>query len=67
MKSYRIVKRLNVLEHTQPSFLQISKRLVIGPLVFQRPEESFHGRVVVTATGAAHRALDAEDPERLLV
>ena len=37
MESYRIVKRLNVLEHTQPGFLQVSKRLVIGPPVFQRP------------------------------
>ncbi len=55
MESYRIVERLNVLEHTQPSFLQVSKRLMIGPLVFQRPEESFHGqrgRIGVTSHNA---------------
>ena len=33
MKSYGIVKRLNVPERTQPSFLQVSKRVMIGPFV----------------------------------
>ena len=31
MKSYRIVERLDVLKHAQPSLLQVGKRMVLGP------------------------------------
>ena len=40
---------------------------MLGPLVLERPEEPFHDGVVVAAAGAAHRALDAQSPQGLLI
>ena len=40
---------------------------MVGPLMFERPEETFHNRVVVATSGVAHGAGHAEGAERLLV
>ena len=60
MNPLGIVKRLDVPEDAQPRFLQVSKPLVIRPLVFQRPEESLHHRVVVATAATTHRTRDAQ-------
>ncbi len=56
----RIVKGFDVLEHAQPGSGLVFEGLVVGPLVFQRPEEALHRRVIVARATAAHRALDAQ-------
>ena len=58
VNSFGVVKRFDVLEHTCPRFMDIGERIKLCPLVFERPEESFHHRVVVTTSCAAHRAGD---------
>ncbi len=66
MDSFGIKKRLDVLKYVHTRFLLILKSLVIRPLVLQRPEESLHHGIVVTASRTAHRALDLQRPQRLL-
>lgn len=41
-------------EALRGDILQVLELLVVGPLVLQRPEESFHRRVVVAVACAAH-------------
>ena len=60
MQALGIVKGFDVLEHAQACGRQVFIVLVVGPLVFERPEEPFGNRVIVTRAAAAHRALDAE-------
>jgi hypothetical protein len=62
-----IVKRFDGFEHTQSCLFEILKRFMLGPLVFQGPEESFHHRIVVTVASAAHRTLNAERSQGLLI
>jgi len=40
---------------------------MVGPLVFEGPEETFHDSIIVAAADAAHGALDAERPQGLLI
>ena len=58
MNSFRVVKRFDVFEDAQSRVIEILKLFKLGPLMFQRPEESFDNCVVVTASGAAHGASD---------
>ncbi|MEZ6122599.1 MAG: DinB family protein [Planctomycetaceae bacterium] len=44
---------------TLQSLFQIGILMVVGPLMFEGPEESFHDRVVVTVASVAHGAGDA--------
>ena len=67
MDSFRIVKGVDVLKDAELCFLKIGKRAMVGPLVFQRPEESFHDSVVVAASGVAHGARDAKHLKCVLI
>jgi len=60
METLGIVNGFDVAEHAVSSVFPFQKFFVVGPLEFEGPEEAFHGGVVVAATGAAHRALNAE-------
>ena len=67
METLGIIKGFDVAEHTVSSVFQFQEFFVVGPLVFEGPEESFHDGVVVAAAGAAHRALDAERLQGFLI
>ena len=67
MNSVWIVEGFDVLKHTQSSVFDIGERVELRPLMFERPEESFHHRVVVAASGATHRACDVHRSKNLLV
>ena len=54
MDTLWVVKGFDVLKYTQSSVFDIGERVELRPLMFQGPEESFHHRVVVAASGAAH-------------
>ena len=58
MNSFRVVKRFDVFEDAHSCIIEILKLFKLGPLMFQRPEESFDNCVVVTASGAAHGKTD---------
>ena len=62
-----IVKHFDVLEHAQTCRVEVFVRFVLRPFVLERPEEPLGYRVVVAVAPAAHRALDAEGSQRLLV
>lgn len=47
MEPHGIVKGFDVLEHAQPGRFQILERLMLGPLVLERPEDPFYDRVVI--------------------
>ena len=58
MSSETIVEKFNVLKDTSFS-LRLSEILaMMNQLSFQGAEETFHGSIVVTITGAAHTTLD---------
>ena len=67
METPGIVKRFDVAEHTPSGVFQVAERLVVGPFVVERPEEAFHDGVVVATSGGAHRALQAEGLQGVLI
>ena len=67
VEAHWIVERFDVLEHTQSGILQVLEQLAVGPLVLQRPEESFHRRVVVAVACAPHRTFDAQRLQDALI
>jgi hypothetical protein len=44
MQPHMIVKGFDVLEHTQAGRFQIGELFMVGPLVFERPEEPLSDR-----------------------
>ena len=67
MNADGIVKGFDVFEHAEASVFEIVEVLMVGPLVFEGPEEPFGDSVVVAAASAAHRAVDAQSMECLLI
>ena len=67
METPGIVKGFDVAEHAQSGVILVVERFVVGPFVFEGPEEAFHDGVVVAAAGTAHRTLDAEHLQGVLV
>ena len=67
MDALRVVEGFDVFEDFSLGMFEVSQLDVIEPFLFQRPEEAFHGGVVVTATSAAHRALDAQRLQQVLI
>ena len=55
VKSRSIVKRFDVLEHTQPGIFQRFILVVLRPFVFELPEEPFGDRIVVAVAAAARK------------
>ncbi len=47
--------------------IDIGKVFELRPLVFERPEETFHDGIVVATAGATHGAGDVEHSQRLLI
>lgn len=62
-----IVKDFDLADHAQSRVSEILKGLVIGPLVFEGPEEAFYHGVNIGAAGAAHDALNAQDSQGVLI
>ncbi len=54
MDTLWIIESFDVLKYAQSSSFDIGERVELRPLMFQGPEESFHHRVVVAASGATH-------------
>ena len=67
MQALWIVKGFDVTEHAEAGFFEIVEVFLVGPLVFEGPEEAFHDGVIVAAAGAAHGAVDAKRAQRLLI
>ena len=67
MQALWIVKGFDVTEHAEAGFFESTEAFMVGPLVFEGPEEAFHDGIIVAAAGAAHGALDAERPQDLLI
>ena len=67
METPGIVNGFDVAEHAPSGIFQVAERFVVGPFVLERPEKAFHDGVVVAASGAAHRALQAEGLQDVLV
>ena len=67
MNADGIVEGFDVFEHAEAGVLEIGELLLVGPFVFEGPEEAFGDGVVVAASGAAHGAVDAQGAQRLLI
>ena len=55
MNADGIAEGFDVWEHAEPSVFEIVEVLMVGPLVFEGPEEPFGDGIVVAAAGAARR------------
>jgi hypothetical protein len=55
VETHGIVKRFDVLEHAQRRGFEVGERLMLGPLLLERPEESLGDRVVVAFARATDR------------
>ena len=53
-----VVEPFDVLHHADSCLGQVAEGLELGPLVLERPEESFDHSVVVATSGSAHRTCD---------
>jgi len=60
-------KKFEMSKDAESSVFEVAERYMIRPLILQRPEEAFHGSIVVAATRATHRAFDAEIFQQALV
>jgi hypothetical protein len=60
-------KRFRCIGTPEAGLFQIVEVVVVGPFVFEGPEESLHDGVIIAAAGAAHGALDAECSQGLLI
>ena len=67
MDTLAIVKHFNVIEHDGSGSGDARLNTMVRRLLFERPEKPLHDGVVVAATGPAHRASDAQRPQRVLV
>jgi hypothetical protein len=54
VNSLRVEEGFDVPEDAGSGLIDIGKGFELRPLMFERPEESFHDGVVVTATGVVH-------------
>lgn len=60
MDSFGVVEGFDVAERAELRLLDVSERLMVSPLLFQGPEETFRYHVIITASGATHRAGNIE-------
>ena len=67
MESNWIVKGFKVSEHGEPGLLEVGVVLELGPFMLQWPEESFGNGIIVTTTGAIHRAGDLQGLKHRLI
>lgn len=67
MNPLGVVKRFDVTKHAQSRILNIGERFKLRLFVLQRQEKLLHHRVVVTATGSAHRTADPQSARSRLI